>query len=208
MSARWPILNGEALSPDYITRAGISAQLLPAGLVSFPKALEIKVLCLTEAGYGSAFLKSNWAFRIPIWCQLVSSVIVAVGVFFLPESPRWLVAQDRLDEARAILAKYHGEGIHSSIYRFSSRLMQGVGQEDHPIVNLQISEMYYQIQTDASDKRWWDYSALFKTRNARSRLICVMGMAFFGQWYVLDSLLSGTWAPQYFESIYADTLIP
>jgi hypothetical protein len=45
--------------------------------------------------------------------------------------------------------------------------------------------MYYQIQTDASDKRWWDYSALFKTRNARSRLICVMGMAFFGQWYVL-----------------------
>ena len=44
--------------------------------------------------------------------------------------------------------------------------------------------MYYQIQTDASDKRWWDYSALFKTRNARSRLICVMGMAFFGQWYV------------------------
>ncbi len=43
--------------------------------------------------------------------------------------------------------------------------------------------MYYQIQTDASDKRWWDYTALFKTRNARSRLICVMGMAFFGQWY-------------------------
>lgn len=115
--------------------------------------------------YGSAFLKSNWAFRIPIWCQLVSSVIVAVGVFFLPESPRWLVAQDRVDEARAILAKYHGEG-----------------RADHPIVNLQISEMYYQIQTDASDKRWWDYSALFKTRNARSRLICVMGMAFFGQW--------------------------
>ena len=43
--------------------------------------------------------------------------------------------------------------------------------------------MYYQIQTDATDKRWWDYSALVSTRNARSRLICVMGMAFFGQWY-------------------------
>jgi hypothetical protein len=65
---------------------------------------------LISPGYGSAFLKSNWAFRIPIWCQLVSSVIVAIGVFFLPESPRWLVAQDRVDEARAILAKYHGEG--------------------------------------------------------------------------------------------------
>ena len=63
------------------------------------------------------------------------------------------------------------------------------GREDHPIVNLQISEMYYQIQIDASDKRWWDYSALFKTRNARSRLICVMGMAFFGQWYEYSTLL-------------------
>ena len=65
-------------------------------------------------GYGSAYLTSNWLFRIPSWCQLVSSVIVALGVFFLPESPRWLVAQDRVDEARAILGKYHGEGELSS----------------------------------------------------------------------------------------------
>jgi MFS family permease len=57
-----------------------------------------------------------------------------------------------------------------------------IGREDHPMVNLQISEMCYQIQTDATDKRWWDYSGLVKTRNARRRLICVLGMAFFGQW--------------------------
>lgn len=53
----------------------------------------------------------------------------------------------------------------------------GEGRLDHPIVNLQISEMYYQIQTDATDKRWWDYSGLVKTKNARSRLVCVLGMA-------------------------------
>jgi MFS family permease len=41
---------------------------------------------------------------------------------------------------------------------------------------------YYQIQTNATDKRWYDYSGLVKTKNARSRLICVLGMAFFGQW--------------------------
>lgn len=115
--------------------------------------------------YGTNYIEGNGAWRIPIWLQLVSSIIVAGGAFFLPESPRWLVAQDRVDEARQILGKYHGEG-----------------REDHPIVNLQISEMYYQIQTDATDKRWWDYSGLVKTRNARSRLICVLGMAFFGQW--------------------------
>lgn len=55
--------------------------------------------------YGTAFLTTNASWRIPIWLQLASSVIVAGGAFFLPESPRWLVAQDRTDEARAILGK-------------------------------------------------------------------------------------------------------
>jgi hypothetical protein len=114
MSAKWPILNGGELLPGFTTRAGISAQLLLAGLVSRQKLSDPRLMLIIP-GYGSAFLKSNWAFRIPIWCQLVSSVIVAIGVFFLPESPRWLVAQDRVDEARAILAKYHGEGRFSQL---------------------------------------------------------------------------------------------
>ncbi|KAH6664689.1 putative lactose permease [Halenospora varia] len=115
--------------------------------------------------YGTAYIESPWAFRIPIWCQLASSVVVAIGAFFLPESPRWLVGQDRGDEAKVILAKYHGEG-----------------REDHPMVKLQMAEMYHQITLDGTDKRWWDYSGLVSTKNARSRLICVLGMAFFGQW--------------------------
>jgi hypothetical protein len=71
--------------------------------------------------------------------------------------------------------------------------------------------MYYQIQTDASDKRWWDYSALFKTRNARSRLICVMGMAFFGQWYVSLSHLNCKLRIvdlEMFRSCFTDNPIP
>lgn len=118
MSVKWPILNGGEQSRGSTTHVGTSARLLLVGLVSSWGVSGLR-LVLTRPGYGSAFLKSNWAFRIPIWCQLVSSVIVAVGAFLLPESPRWLVAQDRVDEARAILAKYHGEGItyHIRIYR-------------------------------------------------------------------------------------------
>ncbi|KAL5317835.1 hypothetical protein ACEPPN_014935 [Leptodophora sp. 'Broadleaf-Isolate-01'] len=114
--------------------------------------------------YGCSKLSSGYSFRIPIWGQLVSSVIVACGVWFLPESPRWLIARGRPEQARAMLARYHGEG-----------------SEMHPIVLLQMNEMLHSIKLDASDKSWWDYRELVNTHSARRRLICVLGMACFGQ---------------------------
>lgn len=114
--------------------------------------------------FGCSYLDSPTAWRIPIWCQMVTSGIVVVFVLFLPESPRWLVAQDRLEEAGKVLAKYHGEG-----------------SVDHSIVKLQLEEMASQISAEASDKKWWDYHELWNTHSARRRLICVLGMACFGQ---------------------------
>ncbi|KAL2849945.1 general substrate transporter [Aspergillus pseudoustus] len=114
--------------------------------------------------YGCAKLDNPDAFRIPIWCQLISSVFVALGVWFIPESPRWLMAQDRPEEAAGVLAKYHGEG-----------------DTNHPIVLLQMREMRQSIATDGSDKAWWDYRELYTGHSARRRLICAIGMACFGQ---------------------------
>lgn len=114
--------------------------------------------------YGCSTMTTTIGFRIPIWCQLISSVIVGTIIWFLPESPRWLMAQDRIEDAIAVLAKYHGEG-----------------DRNHPVVVLQIKEMQKQIKAEASDKRWWDYRELYNTSNARRRLICVLGMGCFGQ---------------------------
>jgi len=130
--------------------------------------------------FGCSKIKSEQAFRIPIWCQLITSVGVCVLVWFIPESPRWLMANDRYDEAIAVLAKYHGEG-----------------DATHPMVQLQIKEMSIQIETDASDKKFWDYRELFNTPSARARLICVFGMAAFGQ-------LSGNSATGYYLPVMAE----
>ncbi|KAL5335051.1 general substrate transporter [Aspergillus crustosus] len=114
--------------------------------------------------YACARLDNPDSFRIPIWCQLISSVFVALGVWFLPESPRWLVAHDRADDAAKVLARYHGDD-----------------DPHHPIVVLQLKEMQQSIATDASDKAWWDYRELYTGHSNRRRLICAIGMACFGQ---------------------------
>ncbi|KAK2593619.1 hypothetical protein QQS21_008667 [Conoideocrella luteorostrata] len=114
--------------------------------------------------YGCSYIDTTTAWRIPIWCQMITSGIVVMGVFWLPESPRWLMAQDRHADAIKVLATYHGEG-----------------DEKHPLVQLQMQEMASQIAAEASDKKWWDYHELWNTHSARRRLICVLGMAVFGQ---------------------------
>ncbi|KAK7204876.1 general substrate transporter [Myxozyma melibiosi] len=127
--------------------------------------------------YGCTYMDSSYAFRIPIWCQLFSSVIILAFVFFIPESPRWLVENDRADEARKILIKYHGNG-----------------DEDHPIVELEMKEMEAAYVVDSSNKRWWDYRGLWNSRAARKRMFCALGMAVFGQW-------SGNSITYYFSEI-------
>lgn len=122
--------------------------------------------------YGTAYFSGDIAFRLPVWLQMLSSGYVVIGIFFCPESPRWLVARDRYAEAEAVLAKYHGEGSTNS-----------------PYVRLQLAEMRAEISCDGSDKRWWDYRDLYNTPAARRRLIVVVSFAWFGQ-YSGNALIS------------------
>lgn len=50
------------------------------------------------------------AFRIPWGVQMVPAVILFVGLFFFPYSPRWLASKDRWDEALEVLSRTLGNG--------------------------------------------------------------------------------------------------
>ena len=43
------------------------------------------------------------SWRIPLWCQVIFPGIVLLTAPFLPESPRWLIANNRPNEALAIM---------------------------------------------------------------------------------------------------------
>lgn len=107
----------------------------------------------------------NNSWRIPIWLQMIFSGFVIIGSPFLPETPRWLIANDRHEEALDVMAKYHGEG-----------------NRDSPIVQLEYKEMVEDISVTGSDKRWWDYRELFNSHETRYRTGLALAMGFFGQW--------------------------
>ena len=60
--------------------------------------------------FGTFRIDSTASWRIPSALQGFPSVIQLLFIWFVPESPRWLVSKGRSDEALALLTKYHGEG--------------------------------------------------------------------------------------------------
>jgi len=54
--------------------------------------------------YGMSHVKSSALWRFPLTLSILFSVLVLVGIQFMPESPRWLVQRGRYDEAREILS--------------------------------------------------------------------------------------------------------
>ena len=75
---------------------------------------------------------SSFAWRWPIAFQGVFLIIILVTLPMLPESPRWLAQQDRLDEAAVVFAKLEGKGVsieHPKVQRQRDAVKTAVQQE-------------------------------------------------------------------------------
>jgi sugar porter (SP) family MFS transporter len=72
------------------------------GLVSFNQLMvTIGILVAYIVDFSLKGLGNNWRWMLAIGA--IPGVALAVGMFFMPESPRWLVERDREDDARKVL---------------------------------------------------------------------------------------------------------
>ncbi|KAJ7166086.1 general substrate transporter [Mycena filopes] len=117
----------------------------------------------TGAMVGTQTMSSTWAWRLPLLLQIGPPIIVMCSVWFLPESPRWLISRGRVDEARQILIDYHSND----------------GQMN-AVIELEMAEFQQQIEVKR-EAAFWDYRALFRTRNRRWRMVCLSLMCVNGQ---------------------------
>ena len=61
--------------------------------------------------YGFYFLEGTVRWRFPIAFQSFFTIIVMIGLLFLPDSPRWLAMKGRMDEAREVTSRLLGKPV-------------------------------------------------------------------------------------------------
>ncbi|OGM43430.1 sugar transporter [Aspergillus bombycis] len=154
-----PLLLVEIAPPQYrASVAGMYNTLYYVGSILATSSVYGAHLHLAHRGH------LDW--RLPLWLQMVCPGIVCLGVWFVPESPRWLIAKDRHEEAQAFIVKYHANGDAS-----------------HPIVALEMNEMRKNLHQEGIT-RWRDFfdlSVLVKSRSRRYRLMLNLVFSWFGQ---------------------------
>ncbi|KAE9366384.1 putative MFS lactose permease [Stipitochalara longipes BDJ] len=115
--------------------------------------------------YGCQHINSDYSWRIPLILQCFTCLIVIVAVFFMPESPRHLMAKGDDEKAFEILTKYHGNGNRNA-----------------RLVLLEIEEIRENLlQDQLYGKSPWDWRPLFATNNSRWRTLQAVMMGLFGQ---------------------------
>lgn len=114
--------------------------------------------------FGTNTIASNWAWRIPSLLQITPSLFQIAFVLLLPESPRWLIAHDRHDEAAAILYKYHAED-----------------DPDSEFVRAEVAEIQttIKLELEAAKDSWLD---LLRDRGMQKRSLVTAMLGLFTQW--------------------------
>ena len=62
------------------------------------------------------------AWRWMFWAELVPAILFLVGVLFIPESPRYLVAQGKVDDAKTVFSKISNDNVAAQISDVKSSL--------------------------------------------------------------------------------------
>ncbi|KFZ00549.1 hypothetical protein V500_01028 [Pseudogymnoascus sp. VKM F-4518 (FW-2643)] len=128
---------------------------------------------------GGSYIEGNWSWRLPMIFQIAIPLIVTCAIYpCTPESPRYLYATGKIEQAQKVIARYHttSEDIND------------------PVVLAELEQIRESLER--RDAKPWDFSPLYKTANARRRMWIIFLYSFFQQcngsgmlWYYFPAIL-------------------
>jgi sugar porter (SP) family MFS transporter len=145
----------------------------------------------TWIGVGFFYVNANGAqWRVPLAIQCLAPLILACGIFFIPESPRWLIDNDKAEKAREVLYRIHRDP----------------KDPDNTFAHHEYSQIKRQLAFEHSLPSSW--TSLFTIAHYRKRAIIGFLTMFAGQ--MTGTLVINNYGPELYASLgygSADQLI-
>ena len=110
--------------------------------------------------YGTETRTDTGSYRIPMAVGYIWALILGVGMFLMPESPRWDIKHGNHERAFNTMTKFYGVSIH------------------HRVVDTETKEIDRAINAMSGDHPWWE---VFTGPRMLYRIILAMGMQTFQQ---------------------------
>ncbi|XP_044490997.1 putative polyol transporter 1 [Mangifera indica] len=171
-----------------------TAEVSPASsrgfLTSFPEVfINGGILLGYVSNYAFSKLPLHLGWRLMLGIGAIPSVMLGVGVLAMPESPRWLVLQGRLGDARKVLNKTSDSKEEAAIRLADIKEAAGLPQECNDDV--------VQVQKHSHGEGVWKELLLHPTPTVRHILVCAIGIHFFQQASGIDSVV--LYSPRIFD---------
>ncbi|KAK4140307.1 general substrate transporter [Dichotomopilus funicola] len=125
----------------------------------------VGALIVAWISFGTDYIPTDWSWRIPALLQAIPSVVQLLFVYWVPESPRFLMAKDKHDRALEILARYHANG-----------------DVNHPTVQFEYREIKETIRLEFEASKSSSYLDFFRTKGNRYRFAVLISLGIFSQW--------------------------
>ena len=130
-------------------------------------AITLGLLIAACANQGTQHLDNPNSYRIPISLQLIWAAILALGLFLLPESPRYLVKKGRPEAALQALSRVRGESSES------------------PYLQAELAEIQanYEYEMTIASTSWLDcFKGGLRTSSNLGRVLIGTFLQMFQQW--------------------------
>ena len=180
-----PLYNAELSSPE-----------LRGLLVSFYQFATILGIMLSFwVGYGSNYIggigdtQSDLAWRLPSIIQGIPAVCLAVGIWWMPFSPRWLAKQDRDDEALKTLAWLRKLPIDDPLIQVEFLEIKAECLFEQRAFAKAFPALGEREKRSVWTREWAQYVNVFRTWDNFKRVATAWLVMFFQQWSGIDAII-------------------
>ncbi|KAF7840928.1 polyol transporter 5-like [Senna tora] len=180
-----------------------TAEVAPASsrgfLTSFPEVfINTGVLFGYISNFAFSKMPLHLGWRLMLGIGAIPSVVLAVGVLAMPESPRWLVMKGRLGDARRVLNRTSDSHQEAQLRLAEIKQVAGIPETCHDDV------VSVPKQSKVGEGVWKELF-LYPTPAVRHIVIAALGIHFFQQASGIDAVV--LYSPRIFEKagIKSDT---